>query len=93
MTFCSAAVVNDAKTGAINTLGLKINLERAENSKEQQQSRNIELSDKNTDDTLPILVNGEAQMLESDIMATNGVLHVIDTVLTTESGRMRDAFI
>lgn len=86
MTFCSAAVVNDAKTGAINTLGLKINLERAENSKEKPQQRDTELADMNGDDNMSIMVNGEAEILESDIMGTNGVLHVVDTVLTTESG-------
>lgn len=91
MTFCTAAVVDHAKTGARNTLGLKINLERVENN--QSQTRDMEVADLTGNKN--IMVNGEAIIVEKDIMGTNGVIHVIDTVLTTESGNsgLSDFFI
>lgn len=34
-----------------------------------------------------IIVNGEARMLEADLMGTNGVVHIIDTMLPTDSAK------
>lgn len=85
MTFCSVAVVDDAKTSAINTLGEKMNLERVAANKSSRSEATSEIED--LTGTKSILINGEARITEADIMATNGVLHVVDTLLPTESGK------
>lgn len=83
LTFCSAAVVNKAKTNTYNVLGEKLNFERKVRAKAAG----------NPDETLDlneiqdIVVNKESRVTESDVMGTNGVLHVVDTVLSTESGQ------
>lgn len=83
MTFCSVAVVEGAKTSAINTMGEKMNMERKEVAAAEKSETKSEAED--LAGTKAILINGKSQVLEADIMATNGVMHVIDTLLPTES--------
>ena len=82
MTFCSVAVVDGAKTSAINVMGERMSLERVEVPKEtsEQPSEADDLAGRKA-----IKINGKSEVIESDIMATNGVMHVIDTLLPTES--------
>lgn len=82
MTFCSVAVVDGAKTSAINTMGEKMSMERVEVPKETTEtpSEAEDLAGRKA-----IMINGKSEVIESDIMATNGVMHVIDTLLPTES--------
>lgn len=85
MTFCSVAVADEAKTSAINTLGEKINFERVDAA---QSGRSTEAGASEVDDLTGakvILVNGEARVTETDAVAVNGVMHVVDTLLPTES--------
>lgn len=84
MTFCSAAVVDDAKTTALNSLGERMTLERVNRTASESTNTVSEVDDLN--DAKAISVNGKALVVEADIMATNGVIHVIDTLLPTESG-------
>lgn len=83
MTFCSVAVVEGAKTSAVNTMGERMNLERASAKKSATESPS-EAEDL-VDKTKPIVINGKSEITESDIMATNGVMHVVDTILETDS--------
>lgn len=82
LTFCSVAVVEGAKTSAINAMGERMSLERVEVPKEtsEQPSEADDLAGRKA-----IKINGKSEVIESDIMATNGVMHVIDTLLPTES--------
>lgn len=75
MTICSAAVGDSTKISVINALGVNVMLERADNVPETGNFAERDL-----------IINGESKALETDLMATNGVLHVIDTALTTRSG-------
>lgn len=90
MTFCSVAVVDGAKTSAINAMGERMSLERIEGSKDKSEKA-TEADDlamrkkENSDMVKPIQINGKAEIIETDLMATNGVMHVIDTLLPTES--------
>lgn len=86
MTFCSAAVANSiAKTTAYNVLGEKMSFERIDTVDIAENKTNA--IEKDDDDALPIImVNGKARIVDPDIMATNGVIHVIDTLLETKSG-------
>ncbi|CAO1408001.1 unnamed protein product [Diamesa tonsa] len=101
MTFCSAAVVNDdeAKTTTYNMLGEKMLFERSspkedvageettlptEEMEANKTESRSELEDLN--DIPGILINGKSRIVEQDIMGTNGVVHIIDTVLETQSG-------
>lgn len=83
MTFCSVAVVDDAKTSAINLLGEKMNLERVASAHRESSNVLSEAEDLAATDSIEI--NGNAHVIESDIMATNGVIHIVDTLLPTES--------
>lgn len=83
MTFCSVAVVDDAKTSAINLLGEKMNLERVNATRKEASNALSEAEDLAA--TKSIEINGKAHVIESDIMATNGVVHIVDTLLPTES--------
>lgn len=83
LTFCSVAVVDDAKTTAVNVLGERMTMERAKKTSEDTKKES-EIDDMN--DSKAISVNGKAQIVESDIMAVNGVIHVIDNLLPTDSG-------
>lgn len=82
MTFCSVAVVEGAKTSAINAMGEKMSMERAEVQRNESETLTEadDLAQKKS-----IMINGKSQITETDIMATNGVMHVIDTLLPTES--------
>lgn len=82
LTFCSVAVVDGAKTSAINEMGERMNLERVDvpKSSTDASSEAGDLAGKKS-----IMINGKSEVTETDIMATNGVMHVIDTILPTES--------
>lgn len=82
MTFCSVAVVEDSKTSAINLLGEKMNMERVASgaTKKNEGTEAADLAGIKS-----IQINGKSNMIESDIMATNGVIHVVDTLLPTDS--------
>ncbi|XP_034488844.1 transforming growth factor-beta-induced protein ig-h3 isoform X2 [Drosophila innubila] len=74
LTFCSLATLPGAKTTAYNLLGEPLlfnRTQRAANSTEEQESA--------------VYINSVAKILDADIMGTNGVLHIIDTILPTES--------
>lgn len=85
LTFCSSAVSDDeAKVSAYNMLGEKMIFERS-----------ADVADKTTNEIRPeamakseasILINEKARIMERDLMGTNGVVHIIDTVLETQSG-------
>ncbi|KAH8369235.1 hypothetical protein KR009_005189, partial [Drosophila setifemur] len=72
LTFCSLATVPGAKTTAYNLLGEPLLLNRTQR-------------DVNQTAPAAIYINNVAKILTADIMGTNGVLHVIDTILPTES--------
>ncbi|KRF82827.1 transforming growth factor-beta-induced protein ig-h3 isoform X2 [Drosophila virilis] len=72
LTFCSLATLPGAKTTAYNLLGEPLLLNRTRSAQNQ------------TEDSV-IYINNAAKILDADIMGTNGVLHVIDTILPTES--------
>lgn len=63
-------------------MGERMSLERVEVPKEtsEQPSEADDLAGRKA-----IMINGKSEVIESDIMATNGVMHVIDTLLPTES--------
>lgn len=82
MSFCSVAVVDGVRTGAENALGLKLNLERSDASSDAAVENEIA----DLTGIKSIIINGKAKIIETDIVGTNGILHVIDTVLPTESG-------
>ncbi|EDW80696.2 uncharacterized protein Dwil_GK11667, isoform C [Drosophila willistoni] len=69
LTFCSLATVPGAKTTAYNLLGESLLLNRTQTPQNQTA----------------IYINNVAKILDADIMGTNGVIHVIDTILPTES--------
>lgn len=84
MTFCSAAVVDGAKTSAMNQLGEKVTMELLEKTKTESGTE----APSEADDLVAkkvITIDGKSQITETDIMATNGVMQVIDTLLPTES--------
>lgn len=82
MTFCSMAVAPMTKTNAQNSLGESMQFEHADSSKESVRENSAE-----DDAEGDIVINDEANIIMADVMGTNGVLHIIDTVLSTESGR------
>uniref|UniRef100_A0A7G3B1I8 Putative transforming growth factor-beta-induced protein ig-h3-like isoform x1 n=1 Tax=Lutzomyia longipalpis TaxID=7200 RepID=A0A7G3B1I8_LUTLO len=85
LTFCSCAVVNTVMTHTYNLLDQKMTFERLDGEKEEKETPEAsEVADMTS--TREITVNGLAKITEADIMATNGVIHVIDTVIPTESG-------
>lgn len=72
LTFCSLATVPGAKTTAYNLLGEALLLNRTQGNVNQTGP-------------VTISINNVAKIVDADIMGTNGVLHVIDTILPTES--------
>ncbi len=82
MSFCSVAVVDGVRTGAENHLGLRLSLERADSATDAANENEIA----DLTGIKSIIINGKAKIVETDIVGTNGILHVIDTVLPTESG-------
>lgn len=84
LTFCSSAVVDDdAKVSAFNILGEKMIFERTHKADDDKATNEIKPIAKNEG---TILINDKARMMENDLMGTNGVVHIIDTVLETQSG-------
>lgn len=81
ITFCSLAAVNGVKTTTYNMLNEKLEFEYASMSKTEVED--MSMSSKK-DQRLKI--NGIATVGEMDLMGTNGVVHVIDTLLPTDSG-------
>lgn len=79
MSFCSVAAVEGVRTSAENYLGHKLSLEREASATNENEIADL-TGVKN------IIINGKAKVVESDIVGTNGILHVVDTVLPTESG-------
>lgn len=88
LTFCSAAVANEnTKTTAFNMLGEKMSFERVDKSENSEDSENrTNAIEKDDDETSNIVINGKAKIIESDVMGSNGVIHVIETLLETQSG-------
>lgn len=84
MTFCSVAVVDDAKTSAINVLGEKMNLERVAPAPKEMPA-GVQSEAEDLAGVKLIEINHKARVIESDIMATNGVIHVVDAVMSSES--------
>lgn len=74
LTFCSSAVIDDdSRVSAFNMLGEKMSLERSSGDDDNSTDNEINTTNKST---INILVNGKSRMIEEDLMATNGVLHV-----------------
>ncbi|KAI8129886.1 Transforming growth factor-beta-induced protein ig-h3 [Lucilia cuprina] len=73
LTFCSVASVPGAKTTAYNLLGEPMRFNRSKSS--EADSKALQ----------PVIINGIAKITEADIMGSNGVVHVIDTIMPTES--------
>lgn len=85
LTFCTSAVVDDeAKVSAYNMLSEKMIFERLRENADEDKATNEVHSEAKTG--APILINEKARILEHDLMGTNGVVHVIDSVLETQSG-------
>ena len=85
MTFCSVAVAEGAKTSAVNTMGERMNLERVAVPKATSDSPSEAEDLVGATGANSILINGKSEIVESDIMATNGVMHVVSTLMETDS--------
>lgn len=79
ITFCSLAAINGVKTTTYNLLSEKLEFEYASMAK-------TEVEDMSNKKNYQLKINKVATVQETDLMGTNGVVHVIDTVLSTESG-------
>lgn len=77
MTFCSVASVPGAKTTAYNLLGEPMRFNRSKSVEKETKDEKPQEQ--------PVIINGIAKIIEADIMGSNGVLHVIDTIMPTES--------
>ncbi|XP_035892058.1 transforming growth factor-beta-induced protein ig-h3 isoform X2 [Anopheles stephensi] len=92
ITFCSLAAVNGVKTSTYNLLNEKLEFEYAMVGKTRAPTAaNADEAGETIDEgdgkkTQRIRINGQATIEESDVIASNGVLHVIDSVLPTDSG-------
>jgi hypothetical protein len=74
LTFCSAAVIDDdSRVSAFNMLGEKMTLERSSGDENNSTDNEINTT---SESSMNILVNGKSRMLEEDLMAIAGVLHV-----------------
>jgi transforming growth factor-beta-induced protein len=86
LTFCSSAVDDDeAKVSAYNMLGEKMIFERSSDAEDNKVTNEIK-SVPESKSGAAILINEKARIMERDLMGTNGVVHIIDTVLETQSG-------
>lgn len=81
LTFCSVAAVADAKTTAYNLMGQAMVFERSRMDDKKLQG--TEVSD--LAGVQDIIINGEARILETDLMGTNGVIHIVDTIMPTDT--------
>lgn len=80
-------MANNAKTSAFNLLGEKLEFEINDNvGKAAANEGGNEVADM-LNNMREVLVNGEARLVEVDMMGTNGVIHIIDTMLPTESAQ------
>lgn len=87
LTFCTPAVADDeAKVSAYNILGEKMIFERLTNKSDDEKATNEIRPEVPSKSGAPIVINEKARIVENDIMGTNGVVHIIDTVLETKSG-------
>lgn len=87
LTFCSSAVADDeAKVSAFNMLGEKMIFERSARNADEDKTTNEIRPDTEAKSGADILINEKARIMERDLMGTNGVVHIIDTVLETQSG-------
>ncbi|XP_058118165.1 periostin [Anopheles ziemanni] len=90
LTFCSMAAADGVKTSTSNMLNERLEFEYAADNADSMEPVTEGLpASEGTDSNKPaqrIRINGQATIQESDVMASNGVLHVIDTVLPTDSG-------
>lgn len=78
ITFCSCAVVSGTKTSTFNILDEKIRFDKSQSTAE------TELAD--LSGNKDIMINGNVRLITADLMGTNGVVHIIDTLIPTESG-------
>ncbi|XP_036334207.1 transforming growth factor-beta-induced protein ig-h3 [Rhagoletis pomonella] len=78
LTFCSVASIPGAKTTAYNVLGEAMRFNRSDSSAGKSEVADLVGEQ-------PVIINGIAKIIDADIMGTNGVLHVIDTILPTMS--------
>jgi hypothetical protein len=74
------AVVGDSHTITHNLLGEKIDMEI--DQKKANKSENNELDDLAGGEIRNIMINGIARLIETDIMGTNGVVHVRQDILS-----------
>lgn len=74
---CGTAIV--PRSTVYNLLGESLNFTKAE-SQAETKSEQADLSTMED-----VLINGEVRITESDLMGSNGVLHVVDTIMSTES--------
>lgn len=88
MTFCSCAVVAETKTNTVNLLGEKLNFE-INKKKDTENDENANEIAALVGDRRNILINQQSRILETDLMATNGVVHVVETILETDSGKFK----
>lgn len=87
LTFCSSAVADDeAKVSAYNMLGEKMIFERESEDAAADKTTNEIRSGPQIKSRAPVLINEKAYITETDLMGTNGVVHIIDAVLETQSG-------
>lgn len=82
LTFCSSAVADDAKTSAYNLLGERIELEYTDDAPDSTENEIADMTNKRF-----IMINKKSRMTETDLMGTNGVVHIIDSMLPTESAQ------
>uniref|UniRef100_A0A1I8PHX2 Transforming growth factor-beta-induced protein ig-h3 n=1 Tax=Stomoxys calcitrans TaxID=35570 RepID=A0A1I8PHX2_STOCA len=84
LTFCTVASVAGAKTIAYNLLGEPMRFNR---TKSESAAATATATEGKTEVEVeqPVIINGIAKIMEADIMGTNGVMHVIDTIMPTES--------
>ncbi|XP_055904635.1 transforming growth factor-beta-induced protein ig-h3 [Eupeodes corollae] len=76
-TYCSEVTSRgNPKSMAYNILGESLRFELSPNNKTESE---LQLDD--------LLINGLVRIVETDIMGTNGVVHVVDTILPSDSSR------
>uniref|UniRef100_A0AAG5CRE5 Fasciclin n=1 Tax=Anopheles atroparvus TaxID=41427 RepID=A0AAG5CRE5_ANOAO len=86
LTFCSMAAASGVKTSTSNMLNERLEFEYTPVD-EETVTEGMPTADGNSkQENERIRINGQATIQEADVMASNGVLHVIDTVLPTDSG-------